>query len=229
MSFDDLKTRGRLQLSRLLHSIECSIEEILSARTEQERDQLEVRALKLYGTGAHKLVNLMGSDPETEDDPLLLSPHACLHADALDLALADIDALASLDHAELYASIAAVMLGAIPSEFRWGSTTGETLEVSDPIELIQITVLAVSAMEVSQRAKRFFEVSEGAKSRAGKAHTENRAMKAKAFEWCDRHMASFKSLDAAAAEIAKSQMPITFRTARSWVGDWKKAKLPAPE
>ena len=223
MSFDDLTTRGRLQLSRLLHNIELGIEEILSARTEEERDQLKARALSLYGTGARKFVRMMGKT-ETEDDRLLLSPHAVLHGDAIDLALSDIDATASLERAEIYASAAAVMLDAIPEEFRRTATGTRRFEISEPIELVEMTVLAVSAMDVIHRARQFFIVSADAKRRAGKAHAENRAMKAQAFEWCDQNMASFKSLDSAAAEIATTQMKITFRTARSWVGDWKKCQ-----
>ncbi len=52
-------------------------------------------------------------------------------------------------------------------------------------------------------------------------HTENRAMKAEVFQWLDANMVNFKSLDKAAESITKQQ-PIAFRTARQWVGDWRK-------
>jgi hypothetical protein len=221
MSFDNVETRGRLQLSRLLYAIELDIEEILASRAEKERNQLTVRVLDLYGAGAHKYLQII-EETETGDDDFMRSPYAILHGDALELALTDIDGLASLEYAELYASLASVILSAIPLEFRWTASGTKAMEIVDPIELIEMTVLAVSAMDVVHKAKQLFETSAGAKRRASKAHVENRAMKAKAFEWCDRNLASFKSLDAAAAEISKTQMPITFRTARSWVGDWKK-------
>lgn len=53
-------------------------------------------------------------------------------------------------------------------------------------------------------------------------HAENRAMKAQLFEWCAVHLTKFKSLDAAAFAVAQIELPITFRTARSWIGEWKK-------
>lgn len=54
-------------------------------------------------------------------------------------------------------------------------------------------------------------------------HAENRSMKAEVFKWLDSNMAKFKSMDAAAQAIIKQQ-PIAFRTARDWVGDWKKLR-----
>ena len=62
-----------------------------------------------------------------------------------------------------------------------------------------------------------------AKAAAQVRHTENRNMKADVFEWLDARMADFKSMDAAAQAIIKQQ-PVVFRTARSWVGEWKKLR-----
>ena len=56
---------------------------------------------------------------------------------------------------------------------------------------------------------------------AHKRHQENRSMKAEVFQWLDTNMSKFESLDKAAAAVTKQQ-PIGFRTARRWVGDWKK-------
>ncbi|MCT9809780.1 hypothetical protein N0K08_03985 [Acidovorax sp. Be4] len=53
-------------------------------------------------------------------------------------------------------------------------------------------------------------------------HQENRAMKAEVFAWLDANMARFKSMDSAAKAIAVKVAPVEFRTARNWVGQWKK-------
>lgn len=55
-------------------------------------------------------------------------------------------------------------------------------------------------------------------------HNENRAMRAEVFEWLDANMARFKSMDAAAEAIAGNVTPVKFRTARDWVGKWKKLR-----
>lgn len=62
-----------------------------------------------------------------------------------------------------------------------------------------------------------------AKTAAHARHTENRSMKADVFKWLDAQKAVFKSMDAAAQAITKQQ-PIAFRTARDWVGEWKKLR-----
>ena len=56
-----------------------------------------------------------------------------------------------------------------------------------------------------------------------KRHSENHAMKEDVFVWLDTNMPNFKSMDAAAQAITKQQ-PIAFRTARDWVGEWKKLR-----
>lgn len=53
-------------------------------------------------------------------------------------------------------------------------------------------------------------------------HSENRRMKADVFSWCDKNMRNYKSMDSAAEAIAGKEVPVTFRTARSWIADWKK-------
>jgi len=54
-------------------------------------------------------------------------------------------------------------------------------------------------------------------------HFENRAMKAEVFTWLDFNRQKFKSMDATAQAITREQ-PIAFRTARDWVGEWKKVR-----
>ncbi|MFC7516592.1 hypothetical protein ACFQUU_16405 [Herbaspirillum sp. GCM10030257] len=63
-----------------------------------------------------------------------------------------------------------------------------------------------------------------AKLGADARHTENRKMKSDVFAWCDENMARHKSMDSAAEAIAGKEVPVTFRTARSWIGEWKKLR-----
>lgn len=53
-------------------------------------------------------------------------------------------------------------------------------------------------------------------------HKENREMKKQVFDWCAENMGKFKSMDKAAESIAGKLVPVAVRTARSWIGDWKK-------
>ena len=63
-----------------------------------------------------------------------------------------------------------------------------------------------------------------ARMKAVKRHKENHAMQRDVFAWLDVNMRDFKSMDAAAGTIAGSVAPIAFRTARDWVGKWKKLR-----
>ena len=66
-------------------------------------------------------------------------------------------------------------------------------------------------------------VSARARAAANVRHAENRSMKADVFTWLNANMVNFKSMDSAAEAITKQQ-PITFRTARDWIGEWKKLR-----
>ena len=57
---------------------------------------------------------------------------------------------------------------------------------------------------------------------ADATHRENRAMKQSVLDWCALNMVNYTSMDSAAEAVAGKIVPITFRTARSWIGDWKK-------
>ena len=67
-------------------------------------------------------------------------------------------------------------------------------------------------------------INDIAKRGAAARHTENRAMKTDVFAWLDANMANFKSMDSAAEAIAGVIVPTKFRTARNWVGEWKKLR-----
>ena len=65
--------------------------------------------------------------------------------------------------------------------------------------------------------------TQSARSSALRKHKENHSMKAEVFVWLDTNMVKFKSMDKAAEAVIKQQ-PIAFRTARTWVGEWKKLR-----
>lgn len=64
----------------------------------------------------------------------------------------------------------------------------------------------------------------GPRKGAAVTHKEHRAMKADVFAWLDENMSNFRSMEKAAEAIAGKVVPIGFRTARDWVGDWKKER-----
>jgi hypothetical protein len=65
--------------------------------------------------------------------------------------------------------------------------------------------------------------TELAKISAAASHKEDRRMKSDVFLWLDTNRMRFKSMDETAQAITKQQ-PIVFRTARVWVGEWKKLR-----
>lgn len=65
-------------------------------------------------------------------------------------------------------------------------------------------------------------IADRAKLGAAARHKENRDMKNEAFAWLNLNRERFSSLDSAAEAIAGSVLPVKFRTAREWVGQWKK-------
>lgn len=65
-----------------------------------------------------------------------------------------------------------------------------------------------------------------AKLGAAARHAENRAMKREVQDWLDANMTNFRSMDKAAEAIAGKVSPVSFRTARDWVGEWKKLRSP---
>ena len=58
-------------------------------------------------------------------------------------------------------------------------------------------------------------------------HRENREMKSQVFEWLDANRSNHPSMDKCAEVISRTVVPIAFRTARNWVGDWAKDRQSA--
>lgn len=69
-----------------------------------------------------------------------------------------------------------------------------------------------------------FHVRASQAAKAHKRHAENRALKAEVFAWCDAHMQEFRSMDSAAEAVAGKLVPVKFRTAREWIGEWRKLR-----
>jgi hypothetical protein len=69
--------------------------------------------------------------------------------------------------------------------------------------------------------------SENARIAAQARHRENHDMKRQVFSWLDENFIRYKSMDGAAEAIAGSVVPVKFRTARDWVGQWKRRPPPA--
>ena len=93
---------------------------------------------------------------------------------------------------------------------KWFVTDAEVREHIDASSIYDLLELALKHSDTAKARITVFN-----------RHTENRAMKANVFVWLDTNMAKFKSMDAAAEAVA-NQNPIAFRTARDWVGEWKK-------
>lgn len=248
MGYEDERSRSRMQLSRILHGVSMSIEEILGEKTASERVELVDAVFKLVPEGCMSYVNLMRVKnvdiDDSETDRFLFSPHGVSYIDALGIVLEEREEIPLEDHAYLYASLAEILIGEIPYEIRWAMAKNEEFEAVDPLELIGFTVHATNAMGAVQEArlrklassmqatKSVLEesvavkvkeaISENARRNGELAHVENRRMKAEVFEWCEKNLSNFKSTDRAAEAIAGKEQPIVFTTARSWVREWKK-------
>jgi hypothetical protein len=57
---------------------------------------------------------------------------------------------------------------------------------------------------------------------ANARHAENRAMKEEVWKWYEANEQSYRSMDAAAEAIAGKLVPVAFRTARAWIGEYRK-------
>jgi len=75
-----------------------------------------------------------------------------------------------------------------------------------------------------EKAKK--KVSVAARKAAIKRHTENHAMKEEIFAWCAKQLHEHASLDAAAA-VANKLVPVTFRTVRGWIGEYRRKERAA--
>lgn len=119
-----------------------------------------------------------------------------------------------------------------PPTLLWAKNLNKLAELLDPGYVIHIAKLeTLIATNLNARTLPIFidlvlknQQKARQSSNAIKRHAENHAMKADVFSWLDANMATCKSMDAAAEKIAGKIAPIAFRTARRWVGEWKKLR-----
>lgn len=104
----------------------------------------------------------------------------------------------------------------------WMSTVAESTELSRRSLSLLNDVEGLMSVQYALGVKDGKSIAP--KKGAAKRHEENRAMKADVFSWLDANMSNFESMDKAAEAIASKVSPIAFRTARAWVGEWKKLR-----
>lgn len=238
-----LAQRQRFKLSLLLSNIQSGVDKIIGQKTAEEKEALTDTALALAGEGARsyaKLIRARIDDPDDSPiDRFLLSAHGTSIVDALRLALNDNDTFTQQQKVEFFAALAQVLLDGVIHEAKWTSEHNWVVEV-DPEYLLDISVLSTEAMDALHQAgalrqlqsdpvaaehialKVAEEISRKAKQNAALAHVEHKAYKADVFEWCDKNLANYKSLNKAAEAVAGKLVPVVFTTAQSWVREYAK-------
>ena len=98
--------------------------------------------------------------------------------------------------------------------------TLDPTETYDMVEKMKPSSYVIAQLVIMAKAA---QKTQSARNLANIKHKENRSMKADVLVWLDTNMCNFKSMDKAAEAVVKQQ-PIAFRTARDWVGDWKKLR-----
>lgn len=96
--------------------------------------------------------------------------------------------------------------------------TEEATRLRAELLMVNAEIESIAHAKVKER------VSVAASKAAIMRHAENRAMKAQVFAWCDENMTQFQSMDRAAESIAGKLVPVAFRTARDWIGAWRKER-----
>jgi hypothetical protein len=114
--------------------------------------------------------------------------------------------------------------GSTVEAFDWISEAHEALENAHGLKMWDAGAEAErtdgQGSDLAEKAAR----SKFARTAAMARHAENHSLKAEVFAWCDANAADYKSMDAAAWDIAGKIAPVVFRTARDWVGEWKKLR-----
>lgn len=116
-------------------------------------------------------------------------------------------------------------LGHTDDGFRISAAGNSALEAMDAVTYAEHLK---AAWEMQRDRDQFTEkkvqerVSIAASRAAIKRHAENRAMKQQVFEWCASHLHEYPSMDSAAEAVAGILVPVKFRTARTWIGEYRK-------
>lgn len=126
-------------------------------------------------------------------------------------------------YAEINKDRAQAVLDAWLADIEGEDDDAMELRVNRSIEkFLDVDSISYFVQIISRNRDRAFR-SAMARKGSDETHKEHRAMKAEVFVWLDENRPKFKSMDDAALAITKLQ-PIKFRTAREWVGDWKKLR-----
>lgn len=92
-------------------------------------------------------------------------------------------------------------------------------------DLAQLRIQMHQVVETTEKLaeeKANKKISVAASKNAIKGHAENHAMKAQVFAWCEANIQDYPSMDAAAEAVAGKLVPVAFRTARKWIGEYRK-------
>lgn len=104
----------------------------------------------------------------------------------------------------------------------WDAISGGETDADEITVLIQSSLTADNIYEFCALISSDTQRTAAIKA-AHERHAENRAMRAQVFEWCDTNLTRFSSLDSA-ADSARRLVPVTWRTVRTWIGQWKKGQ-----
>lgn len=89
------------------------------------------------------------------------------------------------------------------------------------------TGIAVGCARTQSQTNPAASRSAWARAAAHARHRENHSMKAQVFDWCDTESNGFKSMDAMAEAVAGKVVPVSFRTARTWISEWRRLRAVA--
>lgn len=156
----------------------------------------------------------MDSNPEPTSDVMYV---AAIWQTVVKLTAAPKGALSEQSFKEIFDRIQAYV----------GPHLDQTTEGGVPVALITAIwafdrLALISAIGKASKAAAARSRTARAKAAAARRHIENHAMRRQVFDWLDANMVNHRSMDSAASAIAGRVVPVTWRTARAWVTDWKR-------
>lgn len=126
-----------------------------------------------------------------------------------------------------YEELDATLNEAIESGLKLGemakNSSERVVELAD-FSIASSKLVGTALKRVREDARKDLKRKALARKGADVAHQENRALKADVFRWLDDNFSNCKSMDAAATSMAGKIVPMTFRTVRDWVTEWKKLR-----
>ncbi len=158
-------------------------------------------------TAKNRAEKLLSREPDDEQDARALEVFRHLVTSLFDV-------VSDEDYDSYTAKLDSLIKSNLDSESIW-AFVDLISEMSGPFAM---------GAEVERGVKAHLSASSSQK--AGKRHKENHAMKQDVFNWLDANPPKPRGMDAAATAIFESKLvPIkSWRTARDWVGEWKKLR-----